>query len=79
MQYRVFVTGDNMSRVKFTPADRPPDANRREFLTVAALATVALAIPTAAATAAAPPEDTRLVLHKGWVLRADDLPRLTRA
>lgn len=52
--------------------------SRRELLAAAAGAAAALIIPATAAISATAPE-TGLVLHRGWVLRADDLPRLKRA
>ena len=48
---------------------------RRTLLKAAAALPAALALPPIAAAPAAP----TLVLHQGWVLRADDLARLGRA
>jgi len=63
----------------FNPAVPSEDCfvktTRRTLLKAAAALPAALALPPIAAAPAAP----TLVLHQGWVLRADDLARLGRA
>jgi len=66
-----------MRRADERPHD-VPRPTRRDFLTTAAAAAVTLGLPAGAMAAAAIPE-AGLIIHHGWVLRADDLPRLARA
>ena len=77
MQHRAFVTGEKMRRADERPHD-VPRPTRRDFLTTAAAAAVTLGMPAEAMAAATVPE-AGLIVRDGWVLRADDLPRLARA